>query len=75
MQETNIKSTDDIQDFQIDGYDLLVDKMLEKNGLARTNIFISKKNKISEMKLTGVRVRTHDYNHSLPSKDQTIQLN
>ena len=43
IQETNIKKTDDLSDFKIPGYDLILDKMIEKHGLARTCIYISEK--------------------------------
>ena len=43
IQETNISSADDILDYQIEGYDMLLDKMLQKHGLSRTSIYISKK--------------------------------
>ena len=43
IQESNISTADDIKDDQIEDYDLLIDKMHTKHGLARTSIYILQK--------------------------------
>ena len=43
LQETNISTADDLKDYQMENYDLLIDKMHKKHGLARTSIYISQK--------------------------------
>ena len=40
LQELNIRQNEDLKTFQMDGYTLITDSMLEEHGLARTGIYI-----------------------------------
>ena len=46
IHETNISTADDLQDYQIEDFYLLIDNMYQKHGLAKTSIYIFSENQI-----------------------------